>query len=787
MKNIIMAVILCTGITAYPQSYKFKETAPGVKMRYIGPGNGGSMFGMAINPTNSDIIIFGGDMGACYRTENGGKTWDILGGDTQNCPQATWNVKFHPEHPNIVWHAGNGLLKSTDTGKTWKNTGIFGTYCALGLDPDNTNIIYAAEGQTPRFVLNWIPGRVYKSTDGGKTWKKLSLPEVDPKLKYRNFTDFIIDTNSKKIPGEGYARVYLFGRGGLYRTDDAGKSWKNLSGSFALGQINDMAMIKKDKKTILFLSVAPAMNLKKGGIYMSEDNGETWTPANNGLEPLIDRLKTRNKTLAENPQAGIFTLLLARSKSDPNRLYAGSWQGIYRSDNAGKSWYELAPAEGCGYIKDKYSDIFIPIPKKGSHFKTSIWGGIDSFNCMIADDKNPDLLAFSDNQDMYISKNGGKLWDSVSFEYGETFYTNLYVGSLPNRYTHKTRSKGVQNLVCDQISVDPFDPETYYAAFMDTGLEISRDGGNFWEHPTEGIPARGHVWAVVADPGKEGRVFCTIGQKWGQPGGIYQSDDKGYTWQRIGLQDASMGILRIVVIDPKSPVNNRTIYIGSEKKGIYKSTDGGKTWQNITLPPTKGANNIMDLKIDPVASKKIYAGTEAGLFVSDNNGEKWTRLGKDDFEKVENISICQTEPSTIYVCAHYPGDNGYWGKAGFWRSADNGKTFTNITPAYFKFAGAIAVNPFDSKYVYACNNLAERNKPDQKLIIIRSKDGGTTWENIGDHINSNRSRHLYIDETNPGKFFVLTRFAIIECIDKNAPAKQTEKHEKRWWHWWKSH
>lgn len=780
MKYWSVTAFMCVmTVAAYSQSFKFHKTAPGVKMRYIGPGCGGSMYCMAIHPSNPNIMIFGGDMGACYRTENGGKTWEIISGDSFNCPRETWNVRFHPEKNNIAWHLGSGILKSTDAGRTWKNTNApKGTYCALGLDPDNPDVAYAAEGQAPRNVLHWTYGTVLKTVDGGKTWRKLMLPGGAGKRgSYRNnFTNFIIDPDSKVIMGEGHARVYLFGRGGLFRSENAGKSWKNLSKPFGAGQVNDMVMLKKKGKTALFLSVVPAAGFEKGGVYKSTDNGENWTPANKGLEQVIGKLKTRNKKLKSNPQSSILSLLLAHSKADPDRLYAGSWCGIYRSDNGGDSWYQLAPAQGCRYIKDKNGQ-YMAIPKKGSHFETSIWGGMDNFNRMIVDQKNADLIAFSDNQDMYLSKNGGKMWDSVSMDYGEAFDKDLYPGTRPNRYTHRVSSRGPQNIVSDQIEIDPFDPKTYYAAYMDIGFQISRDGGKSWEHPTRGTPGRGHAWAVATDPAIKGRIFVTIGQSRGQAGGLYRSEDSGRTWKRIGVDSDEMdknpvtGKLQSIAIDFNSPVNKRTIYVSSEKNGIYKSADGGDTWKNITSKFSGTAKSVRCVAIDSKSSKTIYAGTNAGLFVSNDAGKSWAQLGKGSFEKVENMSICRTKPSTFYVCAHYPGDNGYWGRAGFWRTVDNGKTFTDITPAYFSYAGAIAVNPFNPDYIYGCNYLINTKTVGQKLKIVRSKNGGKTWENIGDDINCNRGRHLLIDQKDPQKFFILTRFGIIEGRDANAPEK----------------
>ncbi len=162
--------------TAKVNEYKADKL---LTMKAIGPGNGGAMFGIGFKPDNPKVIIFGGDMGACYRTEDGGLNWSIIGGEPANQPHATFAVAFHPEKTDIVWAAGGaGLFKSEDAGKTWVNTHLpNGTYGAIGLDPDNADIAYVAEGMVPRIPLKWIQGRVFKTVDGGKTWKKLTKPE----------------------------------------------------------------------------------------------------------------------------------------------------------------------------------------------------------------------------------------------------------------------------------------------------------------------------------------------------------------------------------------------------------------------------------------------------------------------------------------------------------------------------------------------------------------------------------------------------------------------------------
>ena len=165
-----------------------------VTLRYIGPGSGGAMFGVDFQPGNPNVIIFGGDMGAMYRTENGGKSWTIVG-DADGHPPGrggVWTVKFDRRRPQIVWSGGAGAFRSVDAGRTWRQTTQMNvTIGAVGLDPDDSDIVYIAEGFVPRIVIGWVRGRVWKTTDGGKTWKELPRPAGDLKtdaVKARNWS-----------------------------------------------------------------------------------------------------------------------------------------------------------------------------------------------------------------------------------------------------------------------------------------------------------------------------------------------------------------------------------------------------------------------------------------------------------------------------------------------------------------------------------------------------------------------------------------------------------------------
>ncbi len=781
--SLFLGVFLMAGTVNAEQ-----KNAPAITLNHIGPGNGGAMFGIGIKPDNPNVILFGSDMGSLNRTIDGGLTWVPIGGPSGHQPGNTrvysyaYDIQFSTLNPNLVWVAGNGAFKSTNAGKNWQRmTNFLTTLGAVAIDPTDNNIVYIAEGAIPRLMLNkektqrWdliIKGRIWKSVNGGKDWHELSRPGGkfdNDDWKSRNYSTLVIDPNSKFIASTGHAVVYLAGRSGLFRSDDAGRSWQQLGQQFAQGQICDLKLIHHNGKAILMLAVAPSSGLKYGGIYRSDDEGKSWSACNKGLKKILARVSHYNKALATKRDCRIFSLVMAHSPQKNSRLYVGSGVGIARSDDLGKTWQQLVP--DASYIKDRHGK-YIGILKNEKIFKKSLWGGIDSFHRLVVARNNADIVAFDDNQGLYLSRNGGKTWEDITFDYGEQFCHDVFQQTdlPPNRYTHKTRSRGIQNIVSDQLVIDPFDPKTYYAAYMDLGLEISRDGGKFWEHPTKGLPTRGHAWAVAVDPSKKGRVFVSIGQKWNQPGGIYRSEDSGKSWKRIGLKDLSMGVINDIVIDLKSPVDSRTIYLTTAKKGVFKSTDGGNSWNRLSMPPVKNAVKCSCIKLNPNNSQQLYVGSDAGLLISQDAGENWQIIGKGQFSKVKNITICRSNPKYIYITAYLENNNHYFGLAKLYRSNNGGQTFKDITPKYFKHAGAIAVNPYNHNYIYACNYLM-RDPLVEKMWIIRSTDGGKSWENITNNISFCRGVRIAINPQDPRHFFVHARFSIIEGIDKNAPTK----------------
>ncbi len=750
-----------------------------LKTKLIGPGVGGSMFGAAFCPANPDIIVQGGDMGAAFRSGDSGKSWEALGGPSGNQPGAggVWDVKFSDKNPDIVWIASSGAFKSVDTGKTWKYMGPgYKSLGAVAIDPTDPDIVYVAEGFSPRIVIKWVKGRVWKTTDGGASWTELPRPSgplSKDSLAYRNYSTIVIDPNSKFIPGKGHQRIYIVGRGGLYRSDNGGETWKDLSKPFLPGATSDLVLITKDKKSILFAAIIPCNKPgAKGGIYKSVNNGETWEAANKGLEPLLKKLRTRNtnKKLIKDRNATTYPIMLGNASKNPNRLYLGHAYGIYRSDDMGKSWIKLTGEQD--YIKDREGK-YTSARKTDKVFKNAIFGGVCGMHRVAVSKSDPDRVIFTDMNDVYLSKDAGTTWEALGADFVKKFDDTLHKNYPPNRYTWSIKPRGYQNVVAEDIVVDPFNHKIYYAAYMDLGFQISRDGGVSWEHPSKGIPSRGHSWTAVVDPENKGLVFTTVGggPLGGYKGGIYRSKDFGVSWEQVGTNETFKDQINDVVIDLHSPVTSRTMYLTTETKGIYKSTDTGTTWKRITASAGDDIQKTTALVLDPNKSGKIYLGTKKGLYISTDAGITWTLKSAGSFDGVHTVAVSKSNNKIIYVSAYLPGQKGYSGSKGYFRSSDGGNTWKNITPGFMKITGGIAVNPYDPDYIYGETARITKADPTQKSVIAKSKDGGKTWKTVDNGIAYSRGKYIIIDANNPQHLFILCRFGIIEAWDNEAPTK----------------
>jgi photosystem II stability/assembly factor-like uncharacterized protein len=386
-------------------------------------------------------------------------------------------------------------------------------------------------------------------------------------------------------------------------------------------------------------------------------------------------------------------------------LYAGVDAGVFRSMNGGATWSWA----GNGL------DLRVPV------------------NTLAVDPIHPSTLYAGQLTGLYKSTNRGASWTKTS------------LGS---------------NLVY-KIAVHPRFSGTVFAA-TSVGLFQSNNGGGRWKLLTKGLiqPFYFASWVSI-DPASPRRMFTSVQDGGLNHGGLYQSLDGGASWQPIHSGVMDNQTVRALAIDRHSP---RTLYAGA-LFGAFKSTDGGKTWINLSFPDF---NVVLSLVLHPTQPNVVYAGAGGGLFLSQDGGGTWTALtqGLPLFGSVAGLLISTSHPQTLYAGVagvdtihssgvFHTGDGGgswtlasrglsasnvtsvavaaqnpdtLWSISDFipFRSVDRGETWTAVEPgpllSNHRLPPRVVIDPLDAAAVYIQTDDGQ---------ILRSSDGGQTWETAG--------------------------------------------------------
>jgi len=595
----------------------------------------GSIGALAIAPSNPDTIYVGSGEGlqrpdlstgdGMYKSTDGGKTWRHLGLRTA---QQIGAILVDPRDPNLVYVAAlghpyganeeRGVFRSSDGGETWQkvlykdeNTGAI----ALAFDPKNSKVIYAdlwSARQGPWENGAWQgPGSgLYKTTDGGNTWRQLTkgLPTFEQGLGRIGIAVAPSDSNTV------YATVDSTQLGGIYRSDDAGESWRRVGADRrAWARGSDFAEIDVDprNKEIVYATAIAA--------YKSTDGGKNWT-AFKGAPGGDDY-----HTLWINPET-------------PDIMLFATDQGAAISVNGGEtwsSWYNQPTAQFYHVITD-------------NQFPYWVYGGQqESGSAGVKSRGDNGAITFRD-------------WRTVGVEeYGyvapDPLHPNLIYGGKATRFDTTTgqvqnvapeiiRSGKYRFLRTAPILFSPADPHILYLA--GNVLFKTMNGGSSWEiispdlsrekpEVPESIgvfrrpematqPRRGVIYAVAPSPKDVNVIWAGT-----DDGLIHVTKDGGKNWKNV-TPAAIDSWSKISQIDA-SHTDVNTAYVAvnrirldDQKPHIYRTTDGGATWTEIVKGLPDGPVNTV--KEDPKRARLLFAGTELNVFVSYNNGADWESL-----------------------------------------------------------------------------------------------------------------------------------------------------------------
>ncbi len=693
-RHALLALISAALVFAAIESGSAQSNAPSLfqasfqamKWRCIGPFRGGRTVGAVGIPSQPNVFFIGVNNGGVWKTTDAGRTWQPIFDDQPT--GSIGDVALCESQPNVIYvgsgeglpfrpdlSVGDGVYKSTDGGKTWRNTGLRdgqqigglavdrqnpnrafaavaghpfgpnkerGVYRTLNggntwqqvlfkdedtgamqveIDPTNPNIVYADLFEARHGAWengSWQgPGSgLYKSTDGGNTWRQLTkgLPTFAEGLGRIGFG--IARSNSNIL----YATVDAnAATGGLYRSDDAGESWRKLSGDQRLwGRGSDFAEVKvhpKNPETVFIANIAS---------YKSTDGGKTW------------------QTFKGAPGGDDYHRIWINPEHPDTMIFAAD-QGAVVTVNGGatwSSWYNQPTAQMYHVITDNRWPYWVysgqqesgsaAVASRGDYGAIT-WRdwrtvGVDEYGYAAPDPLNPDITY------------GGRI-SRYDWKTGQT----------QNIAPEPVRSGKYRMLRTMPSIFSPVDNKTLF--FATNVLWKTLNGGQSWEiispdlsREKYDIPEsigkyrkpematmarRGVIYSVAPSHKSLNTIWAGT-----DDGLIHRTTDGGKTWANITPPELKSW-MKVAQLDA-GHFDDQTVYaaintlrLDDLRPHIYRTRDGGKTWQHITngIPEGGPTNNVINVvREDPQRKGLLFAGSENAVFVSFDDGENWQSL-----------------------------------------------------------------------------------------------------------------------------------------------------------------
>lgn len=660
----------------------------GIKWRELGPFRGGRSCTVTGVKGKPNLYYFGTVGGGVWRSEDAGQTWgnisDNYFGGTIGAiavAESDPNVIFAGEGEQTLRNnvaSGSGLWKSTDAGTTWKHMGLTDSkhISRIRVHPKNPDLVYvAAMGNL------WKPNEmrgIFRSNDGGQTWKKILY--INDKT---GAADLVLDPNNPRIM---YASTWNMSRNG-YRMDSGGpdsKLWKSTDGGETWVNLSDKQGMPKGINGIIGVTISPKNsnriwaiieNQEAGGVYRSDDAGKTWTNINKD-RALLQRAwyycriyaDSQNEDLVYvmNVSYGIskdggktFELKNAPHGDhhdlwiDPDnnqRMIIGDDGGAQVSNDGGNNWttyhnqptaqfYRVStdnhfPYRIYGAQQDNTS-VRIPHRTGGNAVTEKDWDALSiGESAHLAPDPLNDDVVFGGDYKGYMT-----MQDIAT---GQERSTNVYPDLPAGSGAEVMKYRFNWNY---PVFFSPHNPKKLYAC--SNYLHVSYNGGESWEvvspDLTRGEPETikssggpitqdntgaeyyANIFAAAESPYTEGEIWTGS-----DDGYVNVTTDAGKTWKNVTPpMSPKFNMINAVEVNPfvkgGAYIAATSYKFGDYTPYIYKTLDYGKTWTVITKNIPK-EEFVRVVRADPKRKGLLYAGTEKGVWVSFDDGENWQKL-----------------------------------------------------------------------------------------------------------------------------------------------------------------
>jgi photosystem II stability/assembly factor-like uncharacterized protein len=651
-----------------------------MRWRSIGPFRGGRTVAAVGIPSQPNVFYIGVNNGGVWKTTDAGRVWVPIFDDQPT--GSIGAIAIAPSDPNVIYvgsgeglqrpdlSTGNGIYRSADAGKTWTHLGLRDgqQIPMLAVDPRNPNHLFAAVLGHP-YGPNEERG-IFRSTDGGRTFEKVLyrdentgaidvvLDPADPRIVYAALWE------ARQGPWENGA---FSGAGsGVYKSTDGGTTWRQLTAGLPAGELLGRAGLEVAASNPKRLYAITGTKKESGGLYRSDDAGETWQRVNDD-ERLWGRPGDFNEVRADPKDADIVYVAnivtwkstdggksfhalrgapggddyhrLWINPNDPRIILNASDQGAVITVNGGATWsswynqptaqmYHVSadnafPYRVCGGQQESGSAC---VPSRGEEGQLTFrdWTpvGAEEYGYAVPDPLDPDLVY------------GGRIT-----RFDRRTRTAEDVSPRP------LRGEGYRMVRTQPIAFSPADPRILY--FASNTLWKTTNGGRAWTQISPDLSRR--EWSVPANVGKyagtdaakpkqRGVIYAIapspldVNRIWAgtDDGLIHLTTDGGRSWSDVTPKElvpwAKVSILEASHFDAGTAYAAiNTFRLNDLRPHIYRTRDGGKSWTHIAQGiPAEGIVNVV--REDPKTRGLLFAGTENAVYVSFDDGAQWQPL-----------------------------------------------------------------------------------------------------------------------------------------------------------------
>ena len=690
MKTLFRLLFLTFFFITTASSQTDPSMFSGMQARSIGPaGMSGRIADLAVVDANPDIIYVGAATGGVWKTVNGGMTWKPLF-DAQPVA-AIGGIAVFQSNPSIVWvgtgegnprnsaSVGNGAYKSLDGGETWTAVGLEKTerIHRIVLHPSNPEIAYAAAmGQM------WgenIDRGVYRTTDGGKSWKKVLYVS-----ERTGCADLVMDPSN---PNKLFAAMWEYRRwpwffksggagSGLYVTHDGGETWKRMTDKDGIpkGELGRIGVaVARNNPDVVYALIEATKN----ALCRSNDGGKTWNVINDSpniaprpfyyadlrVDPQNEnRLYSLHSNLQVSNDGGKSFSTLARGvhsdhhalwihPNDGSFLIEGNDGGVAISRDYGRTWrfvdnLPLAQFYHISVDNQVPYNIYGGMQDNGSwRGPSDVWenSGIRNWhwNEVGFGDGFATLVDASDPSFGYAMSQGGYL---IRFNWTTGERRDIRPWAPDGIDLRFNWNAG--------IAADPFDTKTIY--YGSQFLHRSTDRGKSWEIISPDLTtndttkqkqaqsggltkdvtaAENHTTIMTIAPSAVTRGIVWVGT---DDGNVQVTRDGGKTWTNVVKNISGVPSNSWVPHIEASKFDEGTAYVVFDDHRrsnwityVYKTTDFGRSWTSLTKNNPAGKDGLwgyaLVLEEDPVKKDLLFLGTEFGLWISFNGGTHWMK------------------------------------------------------------------------------------------------------------------------------------------------------------------